>query len=60
MPACVLSLIPSAVGQLDRSSVPDGEVPEDLLATLARVVDPRARRGEYPPQGLGKVDLVVI
>ena len=45
MPACVSWLIPSAVGQLEHSPAPDGEVPDDLLAALARVLDPRARRG---------------
>jgi hypothetical protein len=49
VPACVSSLIPSTVGQLDRLAVRDGEVLNDLLTALARVIDPRAGRGGTAP-----------
>jgi predicted transposase YbfD/YdcC len=45
MPACVSSLIPSAVDQAGIDSVVGREVPADLLTVLGRVPDPRARRG---------------
>jgi len=44
VPACVSSLIPSAVGHDDRRQIVD-LVPADLLRALSEVLDPRARRG---------------
>ena len=45
MPACVSSLIPSAVDQAGIDSVLGREVPADLLRVLEGVTDPRSRRG---------------
>jgi predicted transposase YbfD/YdcC len=45
VPACVSSLLRCAVDQAVAVPIAVEEVPRDLLAALAEIVDPRARRG---------------